>query len=225
MASRATTAPEALTASSPDRTEGVPAGPVAAARAAIKQQRPGVVWFTGISGAGKSTIAALAERRLIAMGCHTYLIDGDDVRSRLCRDLGFSEVDRSENVRRVSAVASMMADAGLIVLAALISPFEHDRAAARMTVGAERFVVVHVDTPLALAEERDPKGLYWRARHDLIGSFTGITSPYERPKEPELHLPTASLAPDDAAAIVVKAIIERGWCGGRQTLAFNSSRP
>ncbi|QDQ96123.1 sulfate adenylyltransferase subunit CysN [Tomitella fengzijianii] len=182
----------------------------AQARATRNGHRPAVVWLTGLSGAGKSTIANLVERDLFARGCHTYLLDGDNVRHGLGRDLGFTEADRVENIRRVAEVAKLMADAGLIVLVSLISPFRADRDAARETVGADQFHEVFVDTPLAVAESRDPKGLYGKARRGELVNFTGIDSPYEEPVAPRVHLRTADGAPEDDAARVVAALRAEG---------------
>ena len=159
-------------------------------------QRPAVVWFTGLSGAGKSTIANLLERRLFALGCHTYLIDGDNVRHGLNRDLGFTEVDRVENVRRMAEVARMFVDSGLIVLASLISPFRSERRLARELFEPDEFIEVFVDTPLQVAEQRDPKGLYKKARAGEIKNFTGIDSPYEPPEKPELRLAASLETPE-----------------------------
>lgn len=162
-----------------------------AARARIKHQRPCCLWLTGLSGSGKSTIANAVEQRLNAQGLHTYLIDGDNVRHGLSRDLGFTDADRSENVRRVAEVARLMVDAGLIVLVGLISPFRSDRALARSRFEPGEFVEVFVDAPLDVCEARDPKGLYARARGGRISAFTGIHSPYEPPEHAELRLATA----------------------------------
>ena len=175
------------------------------ARAALNGHRAGVVWFTGLSGSGKSTIANLTERRLHALGVHTFLLDGDNVRHGLNHDLGFTDADRVENIRRVAEVAALMADAGLVVLVSFISPFRAERELARDVVGATRFVEVFVDTPLEVAEQRDPKGLYTRARRGEIANFTGIDSPYEAPLEPDLHLETVGSAPEQ----LVEAVLER----------------
>jgi bifunctional enzyme CysN/CysC len=174
-----------------------------AARATLKDQRPCVVWFTGLSGAGKSTIAAILERRLHGLGRHTYVIDGDAVRQGLSKDLGFSDGDRVENIRRVTEVSRLMADAGLIVLVSCISPFRADRRSARARLEEGEFFEVFVDTPLAVAEARDPKGLYRRARRGELRNFTGIDSPYEAPEGPELRLDTTRLTADEAADVVV----------------------
>ena len=181
-----------------------------AARAAQKGQRASVIWLTGLSGAGKSTIANLVEKRLHAMGRHSYLLDGDNVRHGLNRDLGFTDEDRVENVRRVAEVAKLMVDAGLIVITAFISPFRAERALARGMVGDDEFLEVHVDTPLDVAEARDVKGLYKKARRGELRNFTGISSPYEVPENPELRVNTADCTPDDAADRVIAKLRERG---------------
>jgi bifunctional enzyme CysN/CysC len=178
-------------------------------RARQKQQQPCVVWFTGLSGAGKSVIANLVEQRLVELGRHTYLLDGDNVRHGLNRDLGFTVQDRVENVRRVTEVATLMADAGLIVLVAMISPFRAERAQARerVTAAGAAFMEVFVDTPLDVAEARDTKGLYARARRGELRNFTGVDSPYEAPASPELRLDGAAGTPQDAAERVVAAVL------------------
>jgi bifunctional enzyme CysN/CysC len=178
-------------------------------RAQAKSQRPCLLWFTGLSGAGKSTIANLVERKLHAMGRHTYLLDGDNVRHGLNRDLGFTEADRVENVRRVAETAKLFVDAGLIVLVSLISPFRSERAMARELVEEREFVEVFVDTPLPVAESRDPKGLYRKARSGQLKNFTGVDSPYEPPPDPEIHLETTSAGPEELANRIVHFLIER----------------
>ncbi|MDE2082706.1 MAG: sulfate adenylyltransferase subunit CysN [Burkholderiales bacterium] len=180
------------------------------ARAALKGQKPAVVWLTGLSGAGKSTIANLVEKQLLALGRHSYLLDGDNVRHGLNRDLGFTDEDRVENIRRVAEVARLMVDAGLIVITAFISPFRAERAMARALVGAGEFIEVHVDTPLEVAESRDVKGLYKKARRGELRNFTGIDSPYEAPEQPELRVNTAAITPDEAADQVVAKLRELG---------------
>jgi bifunctional enzyme CysN/CysC len=184
-----------------------------AARAEAKGQRAAVVWLTGLSGAGKSTVSNLVEQRLHALGKHTYLLDGDNVRHGLNKDLGFTDADRVENIRRVAEVARLMADAGLIVIVSFISPFRSERMMARSLVEEGEFLEVFVDAPLALAEQRDPKGLYEKARRGELKNFTGIDSPYEPPDRPEVHLDTAILTPDEAAEHVIDALRDRGLLG------------
>jgi len=174
-----------------------------AARAAQKGQKGRVVWFTGLSGAGKSTIANLVEKRLHALGRHTYLLDGDNVRHGLNKDLGFTEEDRVENIRRVAEVSKLMVDAGLIVLTAFISPFRAERRMAREMLEDGEFVEVYVETPLAVAEQRDVKGLYKKARAGDLKNFTGIDSPYEAPENTELTVDTTTLSPVEAAETIV----------------------
>jgi adenylyl-sulfate kinase len=180
------------------------------ARGALKGHGSAVVWLTGLSGAGKSTLADQLAQRLHARGLHTYLLDGDLLRGGLNRDLGFSAEDRAENVRRVGEVAWLMADAGLIVIVALISPFRRDRQAVRERFAPGSFFEVHVDVPLAVAESRDPKGLYRKARAGLLKDFTGIDSPYEPPASPELHLRTATVSAGDAADTVFEHLRAAG---------------
>jgi bifunctional enzyme CysN/CysC len=177
-------------------------------RAALKGQRPRCVWFTGLSGAGKSTIANLVERGLLARGCHTYLLDGDNVRHGLNRDLGFTDEDRVENMRRVAEVAKLMTDAGLIVLVSFISPFRAERAAARALFAEGDFVEVFVDTPLAEAERRDAKGLYAKARRGDLPNFTGIDSPYEAPEQAEMVLDTMAATPERLAEQVIARLLD-----------------
>ncbi len=181
-----------------------------AARSALKGQRPAVLWFTGLSGAGKSTIANLVEKKLLALGRHSYLLDGDNVRHGLNRDLGFTAVDRVENIRRVAEVAGLMVDAGLIVLTAFISPFRAERELARSLLADGEFIEIHVDTPLAVAESRDVKGLYAKARRGELKNFTGIDSPYEPPQAPELHVDTAGRSAEAAADAVIALLRQRG---------------
>jgi bifunctional enzyme CysN/CysC len=183
------------------------------AHAALKVQRPCVVWFTGLSGAGKSTIANLVEKRLHALGRHTYLLDGDNVRHGLNKDLGFTEGDRVENIRRVAEVAALMVDAGLIVLVSFISPFAAERRMARELVGEAEFCEVYIDTPLAVAEQRDPKGLYGKARRGELANFTGIDSPYEAPEHPEIRIDTTLMTAEDATQYVVDHLGEMGVLG------------
>ena len=181
-----------------------------AARATIKHQKPAILWFTGLSGAGKSTIANLVEKRLHVAGKHTYMLDGDNVRHGLNRDLGFTDADRVENIRRVGEVAKLMVDAGLIVMVSFISPFRSERRMARELVEPGEFIEIYVDASLALAESRDPKGLYKRARRGEIKNFTGIDSPYEAPEQPEITIDTAHLSAEEGADSVIRRLIEFG---------------
>ncbi|MFL6748775.1 MAG: sulfate adenylyltransferase subunit CysN [Sphingomicrobium sp.] len=176
--------------------------------ARLKGQQPAVLWFTGLSGAGKSTIANLVEKKLAAMGRHTFLLDGDNVRHGLNKDLGFTEADRIENIRRVGEVAKLMTDAGLIVLTAFISPFRAERDMVRRMMAEGEFIEIYVDTPLAEAEARDVKGLYAKARAGELPNFTGIDSPYEAPEDPELWIDTTKLSPEEAAEKVVQALLD-----------------
>ena len=180
------------------------------ARALQKGQRACVLWFTGLSGAGKSTIANLVEKHLYARGLHTYLLDGDNVRHGLNRDLGFTDEDRVENIRRVAEVARLMVDAGLIVLVSFISPFRSERALARSLLEAGEFLEVFVDVPLAVAEERDPKGLYRKARRGELRNFTGIDSPYEPPERPDVHIDTTATTAERAAEQIIAILEARG---------------
>ncbi|WP_298244120.1 adenylyl-sulfate kinase [uncultured Bradyrhizobium sp.] len=180
-----------------------------AARAQLNGQRPVILWFTGLSGAGKSTIANLLERKLYALGKRTYLLDGDNVRQGLNRDLGFTEVDRVENVRRVAETAKLFVDAGLITLVALISPFRAERRMARAIVAEGEFVEIFVSTPVETCEQRDPKGLYRKARRGEFRNFTGIDSPYERPENPELTLDTATESAEQLADRIVQFLRQR----------------
>ncbi len=173
----------------------------------INNQIPCLVWFTGISGAGKTTMVRLVEKKLIGLGMHPYAIDGDLIRKGLCKDLGFDDKSRVENIRRVSEVALMMVDAGLIVLASFISPFAAERSMVRNLVGNHRFIEVFMDTPLEIAEKQDTKGLYRRVRSGEIKNFTAIDSPYEAPESPELRLTAGSECLEDMADQVVTKII------------------
>ena len=181
-----------------------------AARARPKGQSPGLVWFTGISGAGKSTIANLVEQKLHALGAHTYLLDGDNVRHGLNRDLGFTEPERVENIRRIAEVGKLMVDAGLIVLTAFISPFRSERQMARELLEPDEFIEVYVETPLEVAEARDAKGLYKKARAGELKNFTGIDSPYEAPENPELVIDTSKLSEEEAADAVIEVLRRTG---------------
>jgi bifunctional enzyme CysN/CysC len=185
-----------------------------AARAALLGQKPVVLWFTGLSGAGKSSIANLVTKKLYAMGRHTYLLDGDNVRHGLNRDLGFTDADRVENIRRVAEVARLMVDAGLIVITSFISPFRAERQLARNMLEPDEFVEVFVDVPLEVAEARDVKGLYAKARRGDLPHFTGIDSPYETPEAAEIHLDSARLTLEQAADRVVDKLREMGVVKG-----------
>jgi bifunctional enzyme CysN/CysC len=181
-----------------------------AARSQIKGQKPCVLWFTGLSGAGKSTIANLVEKKLFASGRHTYLLDGDNVRHGLNKDLGFTEEDRVENIRRIGEVAHLMVDAGLIVITAFISPFRAERQLARSLLTDGEFIEIYIDTPLQVAEERDVKGLYKKARRGELKNFTGIDSAYEHPEQAELVLPASVITAEEAADRVIALLTERG---------------
>ena len=175
--------------------------------AGLKNQKPAVLWFTGLSGAGKSTIANLVEKKLVRMNRHTFLLDGDNVRHGLNKDLGFTEADRIENIRRVGEVAKLMTDAGLIVITAFISPFRAERQMVREMMTAGEFIEVFIDTSLAEAEARDVKGLYKKARSGSLKNFTGIDSPYEPPQTPEIHIDTSRLTPEQAADLIIEKLI------------------
>jgi bifunctional enzyme CysN/CysC len=183
------------------------------ARAALKDQKPCVLWFTGLSGAGKSTIANLVESKLHLMGRHTYMLDGDNIRHGLNRDLGFTDADRVENIRRVAEAAKLFVDAGLIVLVSFISPFRSERRMAREMVRDGEFLEIYVDAPLAVVEERDPKGLYKKARAGEIQHFTGIDSPYEAPLKPDLHLDTTTADANELADEIVETLRRSGYLG------------
>ena len=173
-------------------------------------QRGCVAWFTGLSGSGKSTVARAVEERLVAAGRLVYVLDGDNVRHGLCADLGFSDADRTENIRRIGHVAALLADAGAIVLTAFISPFRRDRAQVREVVGEDDLLEIFVNAPLDVCESRDPKGLYKKARTGEIPEFTGISSPYEPPEHPALDLPTGKLSLAECAASVEDMLKQRG---------------
>ena len=178
------------------------------AHASLKDQQPKVLWFTGLSGSGKSTIANEVEKRLHAMGKHTFLLDGDNVRHGLNKDLGFTDTDRIENIRRIGEVAKLMTDAGLIVLTAFISPFRSERQMVREMMPDGEFVEIHIDTPLDVAEARDVKGLYKKAREGTLKNFTGIDSPYEAPEDPEIRIDTTTLPADEAADKIISMIFD-----------------
>jgi bifunctional enzyme CysN/CysC len=168
-----------------------------------------VLWFTGLSGSGKSTISNLVEKKLASLGKHTFLLDGDNIRHGLNRDLGFTEADRIENIRRVGEVARLMADAGLIVMTAFISPFRAERHMVRRMLPEGEFVEVFIDTPLAEAEKRDVKGLYAKARAGELKNFTGIDSPYDAPENAEIRIDTTALSADEAADLIVEQLLKR----------------
>ena len=178
-------------------------------RERIKGQKGVVLWFTGLSGSGKSTIANEVEYQLNQLGRHTYLLDGDNIRHGLNKDLGFGEEDREENIRRISEVAKLFVDAGIITLTAFISPFEKDRLEAREIIGD--FIEVYIDTPFDECAKRDPKGLYKRALSGEIQNFTGLDSPYEPPKSPEIHIETLHLDVPEAARKIVEYLKQKGY--------------
>jgi bifunctional enzyme CysN/CysC len=181
-----------------------------AERAALKRQKPAVIWLTGLSASGKSTIANTLEARLHDLGHHSMLLDGDNIRHGLNRDLGFTEADRVENIRRIGELAKLMTDAGLIVITAFISPFRSDRETARTLLRPGEFIEVHVNTPIEECERRDPKGLYARARSGEIPNFTGINSPYEPPQNPEVVLETLRSSPTECAETLIQFLTGRG---------------
>jgi len=175
----------------------------------LKGHQAVLLWYTGLSGSGKSTVANAVEQKLLERGCHSYLLDGDNVRHGLNSDLGFTDEDRVENIRRISEVAKLFVDAGLLVSTAFISPFQKDRDQARALLKDALFLEVFIDTPLAVCESRDPKGLYKKARAGEIANFTGISSAYESPKNAEIHVETANLSVEQCADLVITALIER----------------
>lgn len=185
-------------------------------RSFMKKQRPCLLWFTGLSGSGKSTIAGAVESKLAARLQHTYLMDGDNVRHGLCGDLAFSEEDRNENIRRVGEVANLMVDSGLIVLTAFISPFKVNREVVRGMLKEGEFIEVFIDTPISECEKRDPKGLYKKARAGEIKDFTGIDSPYEAPENAEIVIKNINVSIDDAANEVIEFLDSRGYLKPQQ---------
>ncbi|MDD4884051.1 adenylyl-sulfate kinase [Sulfuricurvum sp.] len=176
-----------------------------------KYQKPCIIWFTGLSGSGKSTIANALESKLFGMGKHTYLLDGDNVRHGINKDLGFSDEDRIENIRRIGELSKLFIDAGIIVLSAFISPFHSDRLAARQLVESDEFIEVFVDTRLDVCEQRDPKGLYQKAREGKIAEFTGISSPYEAPTKPEIHLDTSKYDVEQSVQKIIDYLEQKGY--------------
>jgi len=180
-------------------------------RAALKDQKPCILWFTGLSGSGKSTVANAVESKLLALNKHTYLLDGDNIRMGLNKGLTFSDEDRVENIRRIGEVSKLFVDAGTIVLTAFISPFQKERDVVRALVKKDEFIEVFIDTPLAICESRDPKGLYEKARKGEIPNFTGISSPYEAPEKPEIHVKTENISIDESAAQIVTYLEKKGY--------------
>lgn len=180
-------------------------------RAELKQQKPALLWYTGLSGSGKSTVANAVDALLFKLGCHSYLLDGDNVRHGLNGDLGFSDEARIENIRRISEVAKLFLDAGLIVSTAFISPFASDRALAKAKLEAGEFIEVFIDTPISVCEQRDPKGLYKKARAGEIKDFTGIDSTYDVPTSPQIHVKTAEQSVEQCAEQIVGYLIEQGF--------------
>ncbi|MGO2342057.1 adenylyl-sulfate kinase [Vibrio litoralis] len=178
-------------------------------RSELKKQKPVVLWFTGLSGAGKSTVAGALESQLASLGYHTYLLDGDNVRHGLCSDLGFSSQDRRENIRRIGELAKLMADAGLIVLSAFISPHRVERQMVRDLLPDGEFIEVFVNAPLEVCEKRDPKGLYKKARAGEIPNFTGIDSEYQAPQHPEIDLPAGDKSLDELVEICLRQLRDR----------------
>ncbi len=180
-------------------------------RAELLKQKPAVLWFTGLSGSGKSTVANVVENQLHEQGFKTYLLDGDNVRHGLCKDLSFSDEDRVENIRRIGELCKLFADSGLIILATFVSPFIKDRQMVRELLGEDEFVEIFVNTPIEICEQRDPKSLYKKARAGEIKGFTGIDSPYEAPVNPEIDLKTAEQSLEDSAKQVVEYLRAHGY--------------
>ncbi len=180
-------------------------------RAKIKGQKPCILWFTGLSGSGKSTIANMVESKLHNLNKHTYLLDGDNIRLGLNQGLSFSDADRVENIRRIGEVSKLFVDAGMIVLTAFISPFEEDRNRIREMMQEGEFIEVYVDTPLEVCEERDPKGLYKKARKGEIAEFTGVSSPYEKPQRTEIHIQTENISVASASEKVLEYLEKKGY--------------
>lgn len=184
-------------------------------RATLKQQKPCLLWYTGLSGSGKSTVANAVDALLFERGHHSYLLDGDNVRHGLNGDLGFSDTDRIENIRRISEVSKLFIDSGLIVSTAFISPFAQDRAMARDLLEDGEFIEVYIDTPIEICEQRDPKGLYKKARAGEIKDFTGIDSAYDVPEKPEVHIETAKYSIEECAEQIVSYLEQNGYLGAK----------
>lgn len=180
-------------------------------RSSNKDQKPCILWFTGLSGSGKSTVANAVESKLLELNKHTYLLDGDNVRMGLNKGLSFSDADRIENIRRIGEVSKLFVDAGTIVLTAFISPFQKERDTVRSLVEKDEFIEVFIDTPLEICESRDPKGLYKKARTGEIPNFTGISSPYEAPGKPEIHIINDSISIDDVATQIIDYLQDKGY--------------
>lgn len=185
-------------------------------REELLNQKPCILWFTGLSASGKSTLANAVELELFKRGRKTYLLDGDNIRHGLNKDLGFTESDRIENIRRIGEVSKLFVDSGLIVLTAFISPFKSDRQIARSLVKYDEFIEVFVDTPLEVCEQRDPKGLYKKARDGAIKNFTGIDSPYEKPESPEIHIKTNEKSIEECVDFVLHHLIKFGYIQGQE---------
>ena len=183
-------------------------------RELLKGHRGLTIWLTGLSAAGKSTLAIAVEKTLFQQGCHTYILDGDNIRHGLNKNLGFSPEERTENIRRISEVARLFSDSGIINLTAFISPYRQDRQAARELCGDSAFVEVFVDCPVEVCEQRDPKGSYQKARQGLIKDFTGISAPYEPPEDPEIHLHTDSTTVGECVEIILDYLLEKGYIPG-----------
>ena len=184
-------------------------------RSNIKNQKPCILWFTGLSGSGKSTVANAVESKLLELNKHTYLLDGDNVRMGLNKGLGFSDEDRVENIRRIGEVSKLFVDAGTIVLTAFISPFQKERDTVRSLVEDAEFIEVFIDTPLEVCESRDPKGLYQKARQGEISNFTGISSPYEAPSKPELHIKTDTQSIEESVEQIIRYLTTKGYLDAR----------
>lgn len=182
-----------------------------AQRAMLKKQQPCLLWYTGLSGSGKSTVANAVDALLFELGCHSYLLDGDNVRHGLNGDLGFSDIDRIENIRRISEVAKLFLDSGLIVSTAFISPFASDRTMAANLLEQGEFIEVYIDTPIEICEQRDPKGLYKKARAGEIKDFTGIDSTYDVPQSPTIHVKTAEKSVNECAQQIVEHLVKQGF--------------